>query len=49
MEELEEAGWKATENKDENEFKDIDIKTLFDEADQERRDSEDLVAIPRKV
>ena len=48
MEELEEAGWKATENKNEVEIKDIDIKAMFDEADQERRDSEDLV-VPKKV
>ena len=49
MEELEDAGWKATENKTDDEIKDIDMKEMFDEADQERRDSQDLVAIPRKV
>ena len=49
MEELEEAGWKATENKTDDEIKDIDMKEMFAEADQERRDSQDLVAIPKKV
>ena len=49
MEELEEAGWKATENKSDEEIKDIDMKEMFDAADQERRDSQDLVAVPRKV
>ena len=49
MEELEEAGWKATENKTDEEIKDIDMKEMFDAADQERRDSQDLVAVPRRV
>jgi hypothetical protein len=49
MEELKEAGWKATENKTVDDIKDIDMKEMFDEADQERRDSQDLVIIPRKV
>ena len=35
MEELEDAGWKATENKTDDEIKDIDMKEMFDEADQE--------------
>ena len=30
-------------------MREIDMKEMFDEADQERRDSQDLVAIPRKV
>ena len=49
MEELEDAGWKATEKKTNNEIKDLDMKEMLDEADQERSDSQDLVAIPRKV
>ena len=49
MEELEEAGWIATENKTDDEVKEIYMKDIFEEADQERRDSQDLVAIPRKV
>ena len=49
MEELEETGWKSTANKNEEELKDVDMKILLDEADKERRDSQDLVAIPRKV
>ena len=49
MEELVDAGWKVTENKTEDEIKDIDMKAMFDAADEERRDSQDLVAIPRKV
>ena len=49
MEELEEAGWTEAENKDEEEIKDINMKAMFDEADKKRRDSQDLVIIPRKV
>ena len=49
MEDLEEAGWKATENKTDEEITEIDMKEMFAEADQERRDSQDLVTIPRKV
>ena len=49
MEELVDAGWEVTENKTEDEIKDIDMKAMFDAADEERRDSQDLVAIPRKV
>ena len=49
MEELAEAGWKASENMTDDEINDIDLKEMFEEADQERRDSQDLVAIPRKV
>ena len=48
MEELEEAGWKASENMTDEEIKDIDLNEMFEEADQERRDSPDLVVIPRK-
>ena len=49
MKELEEAGWEATGNKTDDEIKNIDMKEMFDEADQERRNSHDLVAVPRKV
>ena len=49
MEELEDAGWKATENKTDEEITEIDMKEMFAEADQERRDSQDLDAIPKKV
>jgi hypothetical protein len=49
MEELEEAGWKAKENKTDEEIKDIDMKEMFDAADQERRNSQDLPAVPRRV
>ena len=28
---------------------DADMRTIFDEADPDRRDSQDLIAIPRKV
>ena len=44
MEELEEAGWRAAE-----ENKDIDMKAMFDEADKERRNSGEIIPIPRKV
>ena len=49
MEDLKDAGWNIDENKTEEEINDIDMKAMFDNADQERRDSQDLVAFPRKV
>ena len=49
MEELVDAGWEVTENKTEDEIYDIDMKAMFAAADEERWDSQDLVAIPRKV
>ena len=49
MKDLEVAGWKIDENKTEDKINDIDMKAMFDDADQERRDSQDLVAFPRKV
>ena len=49
MEDLEDAGWNIDENKTEEEINDIDMMAMFDDADQERRDSQELVALPRKV
>ena len=42
---LEDAGWKVTENKNEEQIKDIDMKAIFDEADKER----ELVEVSKKV
>ena len=49
MEELEDAGWEASDERSKEEYSDKDIKAMFEQADTERRDSEELVAIPRKV
>ena len=47
---MKEAGWEVNENNNgEDEMNDIDIHAIIEEADQERRSSEDLAAVPRRV
>ena len=49
MEELEEAGWKASGKQNEEGISDHEIQAMFEEADIERRNSEVLAVVPRKV
>ena len=47
---MKEAGWEVNANDNgEDEMNDIDIHAIIEEADQERRSSEDLVTVPRRV
>ena len=48
MRQLEDAGWEATDKNPEDEIADTNMHELFDEADNARRDSEDLI-VPKKV
>ena len=49
MGDLVDAGWKVTELKNEEEIKDIDMKAMFDDAEVLRRNSKEIVDIPKKV
>ena len=46
---MKEAGWEVNGNNGDDDINDIDIHAIIEEADQERRSSEDLVAVPRRV
>ena len=51
MEDLEENGMNVGKNDtdDEHEIDDSEMLAILTEADQERRESEELIAVPRKV
>ena len=51
MEDLEENGMNVGKNDsdDEHEIDNSEVLAILTEADQERRESEDLIAVPRKV
>ena len=50
MGELEDSGWKADTAKECEDMNEIDMKSLFREADNQRRNSKELIVeVPRRV
>ena len=48
MEELESHGWKADLAQETEDINDIDMKAMFKDADNQRRDSVELVVAPSR-